>query len=599
MTAIAEAMAEAKTQITAIRAQHWAWKHAKPILMFYMNNIDGSPGLIYAGRINIRELLPGYTFPTRANISSQGSFTVRASHYIAEWIASVPNNPDSCKNIIVRVVMYGGEFQWSGIGHHWKVETKDGCDLLSFWINDDMQYPQFMLCPSNPLLPIDVFQFPRVWPEFGPGIWCINLLFLLNLLRLQLTAATFSIVGDIINMDDPLDLTQWADGALEQINPADWQVHILWTTTFLNDTSLWNILASRMNTFDNVVQGPLDDGQLSLYYRRYFTGEGEPLPTQAVGPLGMVEATLLSDDLANGVLIFSVTDKSGITLPGGTMFTSAGFGVVEGAERSVLTWTDGFIEDITTPVSDNETLYPDEYWQNDWLGTFATAPGVCIRDSHWNDLQSQVSYSEATATTVTVGGDNPAADAIAQLIIEAVGNLLGYFLLGGFDSLGDIAADVIMPFIVGTIAAWDTWENTGRQTDLGWVQLWEVFQQGAENNSWSLSALAALRGGFDATRPETAHTMVVDDRTWLIPGLHYTIFDRIMSTAGALERMGINLLFIDQVYEMNLVGGEDGAFSFETKIGQNRAALTAGERSARMLKKALDTISNIGVHLIS
>lgn len=589
-------MAAGKIRIAAVRAQHKAWKQAKPILMFYMNNIDGSPGLIYRGRINIRELQPGYTFPTRYNLSSQGNFTVRASHYIAKWIASVPNDPESCKNIIVRVVMYGGEFQWTGIGHHWKAETKDGCDLLSFWINDDMQVPQFMLCPPNPLLPIPVFQFPRVWPEFGPGIWCINLLFMLNLIRIQTTQAFFAA---LTIPEDPLDIVQWADGILESLNPQDWQVHLLWTTTFLNDTSLWNILASRMNTFDNVVADALDDGQLCLYGRRYFTAEGDLPPSQAVGALGMIQASLITNNIANGALIFSVTDKSGFTLPGGTMLTTAGFGVVTGAARSVLTWTDGFIEDVTTPVSDNESLYPDEYWQDDFLGTFASAPGICLRDSHWNDLQSAVNYSEATAVTVTVGGDNPAADAIAKLIIESVGNLLGYFLLGGFDSLGDIAADVIMPFLTGTIAAWDTWTNVGRQSDLGWVHLWEVFQQGAENNSWSLSALAAERGGFDATRPETSHTMIVDDRTWLIPGLHATIGDRMMSTCGALERMGINLLFINQMYEMDLVGGEDGAFSFQMKIGENKAALTMGERSARTLKKALDTISNIGVHLIS
>lgn len=585
MSAINDTLQAAKPDIAAIRAQHLAWKQAKPIVSFYMNEGYGEAGLVYRGRINIRDMQPGYTFPTRYNISSQGSFTVRASHYIAEWIVSVPNDPDALKNIVVKVSMYGGEFQWSGIGHHWKAETKDGCDLLTFWINDDMQFPQFMLCPPNPMMPMSIFNFPRVWVEFGPGIWCINLLFLLNLIRIQVSQSIWAI---LTIPQDPLSITEWADEVIDALNPADWQVHIQWDTTFLNDSSLWNILASRMNTFDNVVSDALDDGQLCLGYRRYFPDEGDPQPTN-----------LLTPTVANGALVFNVTDKSGFTLPGGTFFTSAGFGVVTGAARSALTWGDGFIEDFLTPIQDDETLAPDEYWQSNFLGSYASYPALCIRDSHWNDLQSAVSYSEATAVTVVVGGDNPTADAIVKLIIESVGNLLGYFLLGGFDSLGDIASDVIMPFLVGTIAAWDTWTNTGRVSDLGWVHLWEVFQQGAENNSWSLSALASLRGGFDATRPETAHTMLVDDRTWVIPGLHCSIGDRIMSTSGCLQRMGIDLLFIDQLYEMTLVGGEDGAFSFQMKIGQNKAEMTAGERSARTLKKALDTISNIGVHLIS
>ena len=107
--------------------------------------------------------------------------------------------------------------------------------------------------------------------------------------------------------------------------------------------------------------------------------------------------------------------------------------------------------------------------------------------------------------SVVVGGDNPAADAIARLIIEAVGNLLGYFLLAGFDSLGDMAADIIMPFFVGTILAWLEWKNFSSADSLGWVHLHEVYQQGAENNAWSLAALAALRGGFKATGTLTPH----------------------------------------------------------------------------------------------
>jgi hypothetical protein len=584
ISAINASMQAAKPQIAAIRAQHTAWKNAKPVVMFYSNNIDQSPGLVYCGRINIRDLFPGYQFPTRYNISSQGQFTVRASHYIAKWIANVPNNPNACKNIVCRVVMYGGELQWSGIGHHWSAETKEGCDTLTFFINDDMQYPQFMLCPPNPVLPIPVFQFPRVWIEFGPGDWTIPVLFLLNLLRIQVSES----LAELIIPQDPADLTQWADEVIDSLNPADWQVHMQMKTTFLNSTALWNIIASRMNTFDNTVGDPLEDGQLCLEGRRIFTAEGDQTPPN-----------LLTNTVANGALVFGVTDKSGFTLPGGTFFTTAGFGVVLGAARSVLTWGDGFIEDILQPVSDNEALYPDEYWQTGFLGSFASTPSLCVRDSHWNDLQSVVTYSEATAVNVTVGGDNPGADAIVKLVIESVGNLLGYFLLGGFDSAGDIASDIIMPFLVGTIAAWDVWYNTGRQTNLGWVHLWEVFQQGAESNAWSISALAIMRGGFDATQAETSHTLVIDTRSWVIPGLHCAIGDRIMSTSGCLQRMGIDMLFIDQLYEMNLVGGEDGAFSFQMKIGQNRAALTAGERFSRMLKKALDAIQNVGVHLIS
>ena len=340
-----------------------------------------------------------------------------------------------------------------------------------------------------------------------------------------------------------------------------------------------------MNTFDSVIADALDDGQLCMSYRRIFTDEGE----QVNG--------LLDNNVANGALVLEVTDRSGFTLPGGTFFNG---NVVSGLVRSVLTWSSGFVEDTLTAVTDDETLYPDEYWQSGWLSQFASAPTRCLRDSWWNDLQSQVTHSPATAVSVVVGGDNPTADAIAKLIIDSVGNLLGYFLLAGFDSLGDIAADVIMPFLVGTILAWDEFKNTTRATNLGWVHLFEIYQSGAEQNSWSLSALAAERGGFTATAAQTSHTCVIDESTWFIPEVHARIGDRMSTTSGALGRnAGIDLLFVNQIEEMNLEGDDTGASRFLVKVGQNKAAMTSGERTARQLKFALDKIADVGLHLIS
>lgn len=233
------------------------------------------------------------------------------------------------------------------------------------------------------------------------------------------------------------------------------------------------------------------------------------------------------------------------------------------------------------------------------MGTLAKKPGITLRDSYVNDLQSKVTYSPATATQVIVGGDNPpTADALVDAIISSVGNLLGYFFLLGFDSAGDIASDVIMPFLVGTIAAWAQFELGNRASHLGWVHLLEIYQSGAEQNVWSLSALATARGGVKDTADETSHTLVIDESTWVIPGLHYDIGDRIVSTSGALERMGIDVMFVNQVKEMTLQGDDSGKSEFVTKVGLNKAAMSRGERDARMLKKAMDRISDIGVHLV-
>ena len=232
-------------------------------------------------------------------------------------------------------------------------------------------------------------------------------------------------------------------------------------------------------------------------------------------------------------------------------------------------------------VTDDETLMPDEYWQSGFLGSLAKAPGLTVRDSPWNDLKSQVTHSPATASQVIVGGDNPTADALVKLLIESIGNLLGYFLLFGFDSLGDIASEVIMPFLVGTIAAWDQFENGSRAQQLGWVHLWEIYQSGAEQNAWSLSALAVARGAFKDTAAQTSHTFIVDESTWVMPGLHCDVGARIASTDGALQRMGIDLMFVNMIEEMSLEGDETGADRFLMKCGQNKAAMFAAKGTRR------------------
>ena len=553
-----------------IRRQRKALQRAQTEISIYTNPKRGS-GLVFRGRLNVLDAIK-YEFPKRKNVSSTGYVTVRASHYLAKLIMSIPNNPAERKNVIIRVDRFGGRWRWTGMLHHWKAETRDGTDLITIFFNEDMQMLQFLLAPPNPLLSIPIFQFPRDFFVYGPARWAICTTIFLNLVRQEANLYTLP--------DDPFDLQSWTDS----FDPRTWQMHIR-GPSFFEDDSLWTVIASRMNTIDSVIADALDDGQLTLTYRRYFTDEGETV------------TGLFRNDIANGALVFDVVDKSGWTLPGGTFFNG---NVIGGLVRSVLTFLTGEIEDTLSLVVDSEGLYPNEYWRSGFLGSFASAPTVCLHDSWWNDLQTEINYSPATATQVIVGGDNPTADAIAKLIIESIGNLIGYFLLVGFDSLGTIVADVVMPFLVGTILAWDQFENGARATQLGWVHLWEIFQQGADNNSWSLAALATARGGMKATETQTSHTMVIDESTWLIPGVHIELGDRMSSTAGVLQRnAGINLLFVNQVEEQKLSGDETGKSQFVMKVGQNKASLSQGERNARQLKFALDKLQDIGVRLIS
>lgn len=561
----------ARPQIAENRRRKKALKQAMPKVRMWVNPPDGETGdgLLYLGQVDLRDCAQ-YEFPWKNNQGSKAQMAVRAGHYMAKKIASIPNDPNSCKNVIITVDLYGGELRWSGLMHDWTVEEIEGADYITATFNDDLQFLDFMLAPPNPALPLFLFQFPRVHFLFGPTRWCVATLILEQIIRLE--------GHPWVLPDDPFDLEQY----LELIDWSSWQIHIK-SVSFLLDDSLWTLLASRMDNVTSVIADAMDDAQLSLIYRRILTVDGE----HASG--------LLFNDVKNGALVLEVVDRSGWTLPEGTFFEGT---AVAGFFRSILTWGNGFVEDSLTAVTTTDALYPDEYYQTSWMSTLAASPGIVLRDSPFIDLQSKVGHSLPTAVSVVVGGNNPTADAIARLIIESVGNLLGYFLLAGFDSLGDMAADIIMPFLTGTILAWDESKNHARADSLGWVHLHEIFQSGGDNNAWSLAALAALRGGFKATGTQTTHTLVIGDDHWAIPGLHFNIGDRIGSTSGALQRLGIDMIFVNQVEEMTL-SGKFLDREFTVRAGKDKVGKSMGERFADLLNKAMSQIQNVGVHLIS
>jgi hypothetical protein len=559
-------------QVEDWRASLLARSHARPWIRLWRNKADGSEGLEYYGRIAYDDNLKG-SFPFKKNTSTQGVIELRVDHYIAKWLRTIPNDSEAKKNVVITVDFFGGDMRWSGLLHHHAIKMRDGLHYMEVTFNDDLQFLQFLLGPPNPILPIPVFQFPRVLPIVGPAKWACSIMILMNLIRVE---------GNLWTLpDDPFDIEQW----LSIVDWSSWQCHVKSDPFALDDSSLWTLLATRMNPIDSVLSDSLDDAQLTIHYRRVFTDLNE-----------IEDGILFVPNPANGALIFEIVDDSGYhSLLDGTFLSGS---IADGFTRSLVTYVGGFVEDTLTTVTDDETIAPDEYYGGGFLGTLAVMPWLVIRDNQWTSIEtSELTWSPATAVSVIVGGDNPAADAIARMIIETTGNLLGYLFLFGFSSAGTIAADLIMPFLNGTIAAWLQWKNTGRATDLGWVHLWELYNQGAENNSWSLSALAALRGGFLASKSETSHTLSLRGTSWILPGVHFTVGSRIGSTCSVYP----DIIFVAQVEEINPSWDHtaDKPIDYEVKIGQNKAAMSLGERQARLQKKALETLNNIGVHILS
>lgn len=556
---------------TAIRDRHNSLRHARPLIRIWNNNPDPSiAGATYVGRIDFDDSIKG-SFPFKNNTPTEGTIQLRDDHYIAMWLKQLPNDPAYRKNVIITVDFYGGEKRWSGMLDKWEIKSSRGMKFLEVTFQDDLTFLQYLLCPPNPALPIPIFQFPRVFLLAGPARWAVSMAIFVNLLRVQSNLYQLP--------DDPFDFESWDD----LWDWSDWQAHIM-APTFLSDSSLWTFISARMNPVDSVIADSLDDAQLTIKYRRVITDDNESCsPNAFVG------------NVKNCALVFEIVDNSNITALEGTFLEGT---VIDGFVRSVVQYGSGFIEDVKNLVSEDQSLAPDEYYQNGFLGTVAKMPWLVIRDNEWTAIEtSSLSWGPSKNVAVVVGGDNPAADAVAKLTIEVIGNLLGALIL--FSSAGTIAADVIMPFLVGTIAAWLYWRNAGRANELGWIHYLEAYQSGAESNSWSLSAVASLRGGFLASKSETQHVMQLHE-SWIIPGVHADIGHRIGSTIDAkgLESQ----VWINQLEEMvaswdNTMGSQQ-PYSWMLKAGRSERAMSLGERLARLTKKISEAANNIGVSLI-
>lgn len=55
--------------------------------------------------------------------------------------------------------------------------------------------------------------------------------------------------------------------------------------------------------------------------------------------------------------------------------------------------------------------------------------------------------------------------------------------------------------------------------------------------------------------------------------------DRVASSAGALQRLGIDMMFVNQIEEQILSGDDSGKSEFLMKCGQNKASLSTGSGS--------------------
>ncbi|MGY4103408.1 Gp37-like protein [Nocardia sp. R16R-3T] len=416
----------------------------------------------------------------------------------------------------------------------------------------EFEHVKKIVCFANPLLPPE-FQYPKMYAFAGPSAFGARTLLFLNLLRRF--APLWALPEDIFNP------ASW----LENLDPNNWPIVVM-PGSFLTDTSMWSVLATRFGNAHDVLAPTLADAGLHLTVRRWLPGDPQPAP----GHMHLTKPTLLLD----------LIDKSGWRGLTGTL--------IDGLIHYVTAVADDLINEVATEIG-----IPDapEYLISGFLGTAPQRPWVAWRNARRTGLSGigewQATVHKALAGAIVTGGHSPdwvntGLKLLANAILGYIGAIFGNpgLTLGILDSQVE---DVVLAFHrVG---------NPIRFAQMGirgpaYGEYWES----SGGTGASLSALQAIRTGFDRTKAYRSYKVSVQNGMPYWVGRHFDVGDRVAAEVGRNGRW-----YVDHVFALKYVIGRDTPAHWEISIGDDRAEDDPSAMLARHVAQLKSVIQSIGV----
>lgn len=465
-----------------------------------------------------------------------GTLKIDFSMPQAQWLNDMHGRMERGEkiNVIVSVDYMG--IRWSGLMKEVGVETDDlGYSVLTATFLSDFQQLKTKLLWSTPVMPA-IFQPIKVFGLAGPIPWVVLGALHINLRRENSPILTLP--------DDPLKFSSWWEG----YDMSTWTV-VTKPGSFMDGVASgvpWGKLTSRFKYWHEAATAMLADGEQSLQWRRWFTGDPLPWPNAK---------------LRHGALVVWVEDKSGIfagTSNGGTWF--------DGLKRNIRSYTDDFYEDIDETITGMPTVadyrvpgkrltdarVPYVYYPPD-------SPGV-IRSSFRQKLPGPVQLVTGGSS---MPGVNETMSALVQGVFDVVGNALQFGSVGGsIDAL-------LKPFYEDTVAAWIAVKLLRRAQQVGDFREFEYFIASG-GKAYTLDSLAAIRAGAYETRTIFSGSMEIANAAPYVigaPGIgHFDRGDRVATRIPGdltqrihVERVSNRIIAwgVDRVVDVEIVlGGE-------------------------------------------
>lgn len=455
----------------------------------------------------------------------------------AQWLNDMYGRIErgEARNVLVSVDYVGT--RWSGLLEEVSVDTDElGYTKLTATFKSDFEQLQWKLLWSTPTMPA-AFQPIRVFGLGGPAPWVLMTSLLINLWRENASLWTLP--------DDPMKLENWTQG----FDMSTWTVVVKPGSfaEWMNKGVPWGILTSRFKYWHEAAAAMLADGELSLRWRRWFTGDPAPWPGARV---------------RHGALVVWVEDKSGVlsgTSNGGTLF--------DGLTRTIRSYTEDFVENIEQTITDMPVK--SAYRLPGHLSTEPEVPYVYYPPDSPGVRRSSFKQRPAKGVQMVTGGHsmpgiNETISAVAQAIFDIVGNQLQIGSLGG-------SVDAILkPFYEDTVLAWVAVKLLKRAQVSGDFRLFEYFISSA-GKAYTIDTLMVIRKGVHDTRTIFSGELEIADAAPYMLGDngrgHYTRGDRIATRipGDITER-----IHVERVSKTLLTTGPDRAASWDVTVGDDR-----------------------------
>lgn len=420
---------------------------------------------------------------------------------------------------------------------------------------------------ANPFLPLSIVQFPRIFFLLATSIYGLKLALMMNLMRLNFT--NFNFGADPLSPSGPAGSSSfWAESQI-----------VVKPLSIADDVSPPTILTAAMDSWWDIAEPVIDDGELFVERRRFLTGDPEPWPGAGT-------------NFRNGTLIVDVVDKSGFRSG-----TSIGGNLLTGLTR-VLAGTSGNQVEDTYDVFTGE-VNTDQFRVPNRLFTAPDMPNVIYRDGEVTGIESyDFTLTAGGPGRITVGGRSmPGVNELISAAVNYLGDVVGdNLVIGGYGvgSLGSTIDTFLSPIYKDTLLAYMSIPLLGRVAEQGWGHYLETTGTG-EVQAYTPSALISMRSRRRETDPDTSFVVEVRDAGPFIIGDqgfgHWWLADRV----GATSRYMPQRVFVNRCSSLEYSYAEDSGLGLKATFGAPRKKRDPLEKMISLIGKAMSGLQRIGV----